>query len=121
MVVSVIISGTDGGGGGGGGVCVVVRVVDPVVHVEAPAAENLPASQMSHSVLTPAEALNLPASHIEQASEPKDALYFPAEQATHTLPSGPVYPLLHTQLLARELPGGDDEADGQSTQAEEFK
>ena len=32
-----------------------------------------------------------------------------------------MYPLLHTQLLAEPLPGGDDEAGGHSTQAEELE
>ena len=49
------------------------------VHSRAPADSwNLPALQSSHSVLTPAAALNLPAWQLSQSAGPKSALNLPA-------------------------------------------
>jgi hypothetical protein len=39
---------------------------------------NFPASQLSQAVLTPAVALYLPARHVVQSSDPREDLYFPA-------------------------------------------
>ena len=48
--------------------------------------ENLPASQLSQAVLTPAAALYLPAAHTSQAVLiPAAALYLPASQLSHAV------------------------------------
>jgi hypothetical protein len=76
-------------------------------------AENVPAWQLSHAVLTPAAALYLPASHswhtfvlapttreyfpalqFSQAADPDVSLNLPAMQNEQS-PSGPVKPALH--------------------------
>jgi len=47
------------------------------------------------------------------ATDPVDALYFPATQFTHVPPSGPVHPALQVQLDKVELIAGELEFDGQ--------
>jgi hypothetical protein len=54
--------------------------VQPVDAVET---ANLPASQASHPVLTPAEALYFPASQFVQLVEAAPAAYFPCSHARH--------------------------------------
>jgi hypothetical protein len=50
---------------------------------------------------------------MEQGAEPIMSLKAPALQATHSSPSPPVYPILHTQSVTREDPWLDEECGGQ--------
>jgi len=47
--------------------------------------------------------------HRVHAALPDSVLYFPATQAAHSWPSGPVYPALHVQFITLSVPGGECE------------
>ena len=49
-----------------------------------------------------------------QAPDPRTALYLPAMQLVHVLPSGPLKPLLHLQSLTASLAGKESEPAGHS-------
>ena len=64
----------------------------------------LPAGQSVQAVLTPADALYLPAGQLVQAALPVRSLYLPATQFVHGPPLGPVLPLAQgAQLVAEQL------------------
>ena len=84
------------------------QVVDPVVvelefvghvlHIEKPDAEYVPARQSVH------------------ATVPVVVLYFPASQAVHRPPFGPVKPALQAQAASAELSIGEVEPAGHARQ-----
>ena len=55
----------------------------------------------------------LPAPQSVHSTEPTVSLYFPSAHAEHALPSVPVYPAWHWQLVRRLVPLGDCELLGQ--------
>ena len=69
--------------------------------------------------------LSLPVGDVEyrvqsrQAEDPMKSLYLSASQGTHSPPSGPVYPALHTQSVSAVLTLGEMLLFGQSVQASE--
>ena len=56
--------------------------------------------------------------HSVQAAEPFASLKLPASHAWHSAPSGPVYPLLHVQLVNAALPTPENACAGQSLHVE---
>ena len=58
--------------------------------------------------------LYLPCKHSVQAAEPFTSLKPPASHASHSAPSGPVYPLLQVQLVSCLLPTRENVCAGQS-------
>jgi len=85
------------------------------MHVEAVlapvAAEYVPAPQSMHveAVLAPVAVEYLPAPQSVHSKEPMVVLYFPAAQAEHVPPLGPVVPASHatTQSSRASLPAGE--------------
>jgi len=71
-----------------------------------PAPDFALAGHSSHTSawIAPSPVENLPCKHSEHALEPLTSLYVPATHATHANPSGPVYPMLHVQLVMSLLP-----------------
>ena len=73
-----------------------------VMSLEAPVAvEYLPPPHAMHAVsaAAPAVVRYLPAAQSVHEKEPMTSLYFPAMHAVHVPPFGPVYPMLHRQLV----------------------
>ena len=73
-----------------------------VVSLEAPVAvEYLPAPQTAQlpCAVAPVLMRYLPAAQSVHEKEPMTSLYFPAMHAVHVPPFGPVYPMLHRQLV----------------------
>jgi hypothetical protein len=99
---------------GRGGVGVVVASLQ----AEAPAAEYVPAGQKRQmtSEFAPIVAEYLPALQSVHPALPVTILYFPAAQAEHVPPLGPVKPRLQTQLLDAVEPLTDCELLGQAIQ-----
>lgn len=62
------------------------RFVYPVLHVHVA------------EVLAPTLAEYKPTGHSEHEADPVMSLYFPATQAEHSPPSGPVYPVTHVHV-----------------------
>jgi hypothetical protein len=60
----------------------------------------------------------LPGAHAVQLADPVDSLCFPATQAVHVSPLGPVKPALQAQCVKTVLPEGELEFDGQAMQVE---
>jgi hypothetical protein len=90
-----------------------------VVATEAPTVvEYLPASQFTQELATvaPVVVRYLPALQSVHPALPVTILYFPAAQAEHVPPFGPVNPRLQTQLLNAVEPLTDCELLGQSLQ-----
>ncbi len=58
--------------------------------------------------------LYVPCEHREQAAEPLTSLKPPTSHASHSAPSGPVYPLLQVQLVSCLLPAPENACAGQS-------
>ena len=58
----------------------------------------------------------LPAPQLVHATLPVAVLYFPAAQAAHSPPLGPVNPILQMQLVNAVEPAGDCELLGQTRQ-----
>ena len=58
--------------------------------------------------------LYLPREHIVHAAEPFTSLKPPTSHASHSAPSGPVYPLLQVQLVSCLLPTRENVCAGQS-------
>ncbi len=54
----------------------------------------------------------------EHATDPVDALYFPATHAVQVPPRGPVHPALQVQFVKDALPAGELAFDGQALQVE---
>ena len=70
--------------------------------LEAPVAgEYLPALQTAQlpCAVAPVLVRYLPALQSVHRAGPVTSLYFPAPQAVHVPPFGPVYPMLHRQLV----------------------
>ena len=99
---------------GRGGVGVVVASLQ----AEAPAAEYVPAGQKRQmtSEFAPIVGEYLPALQSVHPALPVTILYFPAAQAEHVPPFGPVKPRLQTQLLNAVEPLTDCELLGQAIQ-----
>ena len=57
--------------------------------------------------------------HVSQGESPAKLLYVPAAQAWHSPPSGPAYPLLHTQAMMDGLAEGELAWAGQRVQADD--
>jgi hypothetical protein len=90
-----------------------------VVATEAPTVvEYLPASQFTQELATvaPVVVRYLPALQSVHPALPVTILYFPAAQAEHVPPFGPVNPRLQTQLLNAVEPLTDCELLGQALQ-----
>ena len=51
--------------------------------------------------------LYFPAGHSWHAADPFTSLKLPASHASHSAPSGPLYPLLQVQLVSSPLPSGE--------------
>jgi hypothetical protein len=115
-----------------------VGVVKASLQTEAPAAEYVPAGQkrqmtsefapivgeylpagqdmQANAVVAPVAVKNLPALQSVHPALPVTILYFPAAQAEHVPPFGPVKPRLQTQLLNAVEPLTDCELLGQEIQ-----
>jgi hypothetical protein len=85
--------------------------VYPLLHVQftstlLPAPEYVCAGQLLNvaSEIAPVSVEYLPAEHREHGVDPFELLYVPAIHAAHSMPSGPVYPSLHVQLVRSMLP-----------------
>ena len=74
--------------------------------MEAVTLETEPAMQLSHvaSDVSPVPVEYFPREHSQHAPDPFTGLYSPASHAEHSVPSGPVYPILHTQSPISVLP-----------------
>jgi hypothetical protein len=86
-----------------------------------PAADNVPAGHDTHATdeFAPLTTEYVPAVQLIHTALPALVLYFPATQATHGPPSGPVDPALQpadTQELILELPAADVVPTGHATQ-----
>ena len=62
--------------------------------------------------VSPVSVLYLPCGHREQGADPLTSLYVPLPQATHSWPSGPVYPRLQLQLVKASLHSAEYECIG---------
>jgi hypothetical protein len=80
----------------------------------------LPTPQSTHdpAMVAPTTAEYFPREQREHGVDPFTSLYVPASHAVHFVPSGPVYPWLHLQLVGSPLPAPEYVWDGQSTHAE---
>jgi hypothetical protein len=85
--------------------------VYPLLHVQLvstllPAPEYVCAGHALHvdSEIPAVAVLYLPREHSVQAVDPFTSLYDPVMHAVQVAPSGPVYPLLHVQLVSTLLP-----------------
>jgi hypothetical protein len=99
--------------------------VKPTLHVQLPAAElafdELEfAGHARHVEASVAPVLieYVPVKQSVHVALPLAILYFPATQATHGPPSGPVKPALQAQELITELPPGDVEFAGHARQVD---
>ena len=62
--------------------------------------------------------LYLPREHSVQDAEPFTSLKPPASHASHSDPSGPVYPSLHVQLVSTPLPTPENVRAGHTLHAD---
>jgi hypothetical protein len=76
--------------------------------------EYLPATQSTQSLPFSERVLvrYLPAAQSVHASGPISSLYFPVAHSKHSPPFCPVYPAIHSQLVAALLPRGETELVG---------
>ena len=86
-----------------------------LINIELPSAECVYAGHWLHvdSSISPVSVEYLPCEHSEHGAEPFTSLYVPAMHPAHAVPSDPVYPLLHVQLVSCLLPIPEYECVGQ--------
>ena len=77
-----------------------------LINIELPSAECVYAGHWLHvdSSISPVPVEYFPSEHCAHDDDPFTSLYVPAIHAAHAVPSGPVYPLLHVQLVSCLLP-----------------
>ena len=83
----------------------VITAVVVVVVLEAAAVEDdVTGSTHVDADVAAVALLYFPAGHSWHAADPFTSLKLPASHASHSAPSGPVYPLLQVQLTCAMLP-----------------
>ena len=89
-----------------------------IVQLALASAAYCPASHISHVALLSSAAVGeyMPTEQFVQSTLPFESLYVPEEQATHSPPSGPVYPMLHRQFVMSPLHAGAAEFSGHIVQ-----
>ena len=86
----------------------VITAVVVVVVLEAAAVEDdVTGSTHVDADVAAVALLYFPAGHSWHAADPFTSLKLPASHASHSAPSGPLYPLLQVQLVSSPLPSGE--------------
>jgi hypothetical protein len=75
-----------------------------------------PVTHQHSDKLTATPDVDMSAGHALHAADPVAALYVPAAQGTHVLPSAPVYPASQMQLVRDPLPAAAREFSGHKLQ-----
>ena len=86
----------------------VITAVVVVVVLEAAAVDSdVTGSTPVDADVAAVALLYFPAGHSWHAADPFTSLKLPASHASHSAPSGPLYPLLQVQLVSSPLPSGE--------------
>ena len=92
----------------------VITAVVVVVVLEAAAVEDdVTGSTHVDADVAAVALLYFPAGHSWHAADPFTSLKLPASHASHSAPSGPLYPLLQVQLVSSPLPTLEYMSEGQ--------